>query len=80
MDIDEAVDEAVALYPPRSKPKPQAPKQERTGKLYVSLPQDLFDRLDEVLLMERKIRRPDKVDKSVLVEEALQAWLKKHKY
>jgi hypothetical protein len=53
---------------------------DRSGKLHISITQDTFDRLDEALLGERKKRRPDKVDKGLIVEEALTAWLKKHKY
>lgn len=53
---------------------------ERPGKLYVSMKQDTFDRLDQALLTERQKRRPEKVDKGMLVEEAIEAWLRKSKY
>ena len=52
----------------------------RDAKLFVSITQDLFDRLEDALLAERKKRRPAKVDKGVLIQEAVEAWLKKSKY
>ncbi len=85
MSIDKAVDEAAKEHPARPKAKVSAGRTptvdyDRSGKLHISITQDTFDRLDQALLGERKKRRPDKVDKGLIVEEALQAWLTKKKY
>ena len=81
--IDSSIREAAAAHP-RAKPKGTAGRKttvsyDRPGKLHISVTQDTFDTLDEALLKEKKKRRPDKVDKGLIIEEALTAWFKKNK-
>jgi len=83
MGIKDAVEEAAAKYPPRPAPKVGSGRKptvdyERIGKLHVSIPMDIFDRLDQALLITRKKRRPDRVDKGLIIEEALTLWFKKN--
>ena len=71
------------MFPPRPAPKLGAGRKptvdyDRIGKLHVSIPMDIFDRLDEALLVTRKKRRPDRVDKGLIIEEALMLWFKKN--
>ena len=60
--------------------RPRNVDHERDATLFVYLPQALADRLDAAAPAERVKRRPAKVDKSLIVEEALEAWLKKAGY
>ena len=83
MGIKDAVAESAAKHPPRPAPKIGSGRQptvdyERIGKVHVSIPMDVFDRLDEALLITRKKRRPGRVDKGLIIEEALGLWFKKN--
>lgn len=83
MGIKKAVDEAAAKYPPRPAPKIGSGRKptvdyERIGKVHVSIPMDVFDRLNLALPITQKKRRPGRVDKGLIIEEALGLWFKKN--
>ena len=54
-------------------------------KLFVTISREIFQRLDDALYFENKKGenkegKPAKVTKSIIVEKAVDAWLKKNKY
>ena len=64
-------------------PNRRKPNESRPAKLYVAITKDTWDRLDDSIPPEKRKRRKkgERVwDKGAVVEEALTAWLKKHKY
>ena len=73
--------------PPSDKPRkrkegggrPSTVDYERPARINVPVTQEVFDLLQKCVALETAKRYPAKVDKGVIVEEALTQYFKKHK-
>ena len=60
--------------------RPATVDYERPKRINVCVTDELNARLDKVVALEAGKRFPDKVDKGLIVEEALTEWMKKRRY
>ena len=86
--IDSSIREAAAAHPRPPKPKgerksgggrPATVDYERNRRINVCVTDETFDQLSKAVAIESGKRYPSKIDKGLIIEEALTAWFKKNK-